>query len=117
MCVLPYAGKSSLDLRTRLRSKVEENTKFYKLNFVFRSTCRLGNSFRFKDSIEKKKFFLEYSTAIRGVTARLLITEKRSQIFLQEHLSTWKLRIKQENELQTLKSWQYLTTCYNVTFV
>ena len=54
VCVLPYTGKSSLDLRTRLRRTIEKNIPFCKLNVVFRSTCRLGNLFRFKYSLEKK---------------------------------------------------------------
>ena len=54
VCVLPYTGKSSLDLRTRLRRTIEKNIPFCKLNVVFRSICRLGNLFRFKYSLEKK---------------------------------------------------------------
>ena len=54
VCVLPYTGKSSLDLRAHLRRTIVKNTPFCKLNVVFRSSCRLGNLFRFKDSLEKK---------------------------------------------------------------
>ena len=52
--VLPFTGKSSLDLSARLRCTIEKNIPFCKLNVVFRSTCRLSNLFRFKDSLEKK---------------------------------------------------------------
>ena len=41
----------------------------------------------------RKKSSLEESAAIRVVTVRLLIAEKRSDIFLLECLSTWELRI------------------------
>ena len=54
VCVLPYTGKSSLDLRAHLRRTIEKNIPFCKLNVVLRSTCRLGNLFRFKDSLVKK---------------------------------------------------------------
>ena len=54
VCVLPYTGKSSLDLRAHLRHTTEKNILFCKLNVVFRSTCRLGSLFRFKDSLKKK---------------------------------------------------------------
>ena len=54
VCMLPDAGKSSLDLRTHLRCMIEKNIPFCKLNVVFRPSCRLGNLFRFKDSLEKK---------------------------------------------------------------
>ena len=52
--VLPYTGKSWLDLRARFRCTIEKNIPFCKLKVVIRSTCRLGNFFRFKDSLEKK---------------------------------------------------------------
>ena len=56
--VLPYTGKSSLDLRTCLRRKIGKNIPFCKLNVVFRSTCRLGNLFRFKDPLEKNTLYV-----------------------------------------------------------
>ena len=49
ICVLPYLGKASLDLRT-----IERNLPFCKLKIIFRSKCRLNTLFRFKDSLEKK---------------------------------------------------------------
>ena len=52
-CLLPYTGKSSFDLRARLRHMIEKSIPFCKLN-VNRSTCTLGNLFRFKDSLRKK---------------------------------------------------------------
>ena len=56
ICVLPYLGKASLDLRTRLRRTIERKLKlpFCKLKIIFRSKFRLNTLFRFKDSLEKK---------------------------------------------------------------
>ena len=54
VCVLPYLGKASLDLRTRLRQTIERNLPFCKLKIIFRSKCRLNTLFRFKDSLQKK---------------------------------------------------------------
>ena len=53
ICVLPYLGKASLDLR-RLRRTIERDLPFCKLKIIFRSKCRLNTLFRFKDSLEKK---------------------------------------------------------------
>ena len=53
ICLLPYLGKASLDLRTRLRRTIERNLPFCKLKIIFRSKCRLNTLFRFKDSLEK----------------------------------------------------------------
>ena len=54
ICILPYLGKASIDLRTRLRRAIEWNLPFCKLKIIFRSKCRLNTLFRFKDSLEKK---------------------------------------------------------------
>ena len=39
ICVLPYLGKASLDLRTKLRRTIERNLPFCKLKIIFRSKC------------------------------------------------------------------------------
>ena len=54
ICVLPYLGKASLDLRKKLRRIIERNLPFCKLKIFFRSKCRLDILFHFKDSLEKK---------------------------------------------------------------
>ena len=54
ICVLPYLGKASLDLRTKLRRTIERNLPFCKLKIIFRSKCRLNTLFHFKDLLEKK---------------------------------------------------------------
>ena len=54
ICVLPYLGTASLDLRTKLRRTVERNLTFCKLKIIFRSKGRLNTLFHFKDSLEKK---------------------------------------------------------------
>ena len=41
ICVLPYLGKASLDLRTKLRRTIERNLLLCKLKIIFRSKCRL----------------------------------------------------------------------------
>ena len=52
--VLPYLGKLSFDLRTRLRGTIERDLPYYKLTIIFRSKCRLNTLFQFKDPLEKK---------------------------------------------------------------
>ena len=54
ICVLPYLGKASLDLGTKLRRTFGRNSPFCKLKIIFRSKCRLNTLFHFKDSFEKK---------------------------------------------------------------
>ena len=54
ICILPYLGKVSLDLRTKVRRTIERNLPFCKLKIIFKSKCRLNTLFHFKDSLEKK---------------------------------------------------------------
>ena len=54
ICILPYLGKVSLDLRTKVRQTIERNLPFCKLKIIFKSKCRLNTLFHFKDSLEKK---------------------------------------------------------------
>ena len=52
--VLPYLGKLSFDLRTRLRRTIERDLPHCKLKIIFRCKCRLNTLFRFKDPLQKK---------------------------------------------------------------
>ena len=52
--VLPYLGKLSLYLRTRLKRAIERDLPYCKLKIIFRSKCRLNTLFRSKDPLEKK---------------------------------------------------------------
>ena len=92
VCVLPYKGKSSFDLRARLRRTIEKNIPFCKLNVVFKSTCRLCNLFRFKDSLEKK---ILPGIVYRYTCSNCKVTYygKTYRHFLLERLNTWELRI------------------------
>ena len=45
--VLPYLGKISLDLRTKLRQSIERDLPYCKLKVVFRSKCRFNSISRF----------------------------------------------------------------------
>ena len=47
--VLPFIGKLSLDLRTRLKNSMSENLPFCKIRDIFKSSTRISNFFQFKD--------------------------------------------------------------------
>ena len=53
-CILPFLGKKSMQLRTRLVNSIESNLKFCKLKVIFQSPCNLNSLFRYKDSLQKK---------------------------------------------------------------
>ena len=54
VCVLPFIGKKSLQLRSRLVKSIQGNLQFCSLKVVFQSPCKLRSLFRFKDTLDKK---------------------------------------------------------------
>ena len=49
--ILPYLGKMSQIVKTRLTKIMNKHMKFYKLRVIFQTNYRLRNYFRFKDSV------------------------------------------------------------------
>ena len=49
--VLPFLGKSSHDLRTRLKDIISKNLPFSKIGVIFKSSTRISNLFQFKDKM------------------------------------------------------------------
>ena len=52
--MLPFTGKESLELRSKLVKSVQKNLSFYHLKVVFQSSRKLCTLFRFKDTLNKK---------------------------------------------------------------
>ena len=88
ICVFPFLGKKSMQLRTPLVNSIESNLKFCKLKVIFQSPCKLNSLFRYKYSLQKRSA-LALFTETFVVTARLLIMVKHTATFLLELQSTW----------------------------
>ena len=54
VCVLPFIGKKSLQLRSRLVKSIQGNLQFCSLKVFFQSPCKLRSLFHFKDTLDKK---------------------------------------------------------------
>ena len=54
MCVLPFTGKKSLQLRSKLLKSLQNNLSFCHLKVVFQSPYKLHTLFSFKDTLDKK---------------------------------------------------------------
>ena len=54
ICILPFIGNKSLQLRTRLVNPIENKLKFCKLKIISQLPCKLGWQFRYKDSLKKE---------------------------------------------------------------
>ena len=111
--VLPYTGKSSLDLRAHLRRTIEKNILSCKLNVVFRSICRLGNLLRFNDSIEKE---ILSEIVYRYTCSNCKVNYDRKlfwHIFTKtsEHMATSNLIGKHIKNAKDLRISQYLLQC------
>ena len=108
ICVLPYLGKTSLDLRTKPRRTLVRNLLFCKLKIIFSSKCRLNTLFHFKDSLETKirtGIIYHYrcsncNVTYYGKTFRHFYTR------VAEHMGISNLTGKR---LKTLSSLQYMT--------
>ena len=51
LIVLPFLGKLSLELRTRLQKCISKNLPFCKMRVIFKSSTRISNFFQFKDKM------------------------------------------------------------------
>ena len=49
--VLPFLGKLSFDLRTRLKSSISKNLPFCKIRVIFKSSACISNFFQFRDKM------------------------------------------------------------------
>ena len=83
VCVLPFIGKKSLQLRSRLANSIQQNLKFCSLNVVFQSPCKLNTLFKFKDSLDKNI----RSDLIYRYTCLIMV--KLTNIFSPEPQNIW----------------------------
>ena len=88
ICVLPFLGKRSMQLRTRLVNSIESNLKFCKLKVFFQSPSKLNLLFRYKDSLQKK---IRSDIIYRYMCSNCKVTYygKSYRHFLLELQSTW----------------------------
>ena len=54
ICVLPFIGKKSLQLGSRLVNSIQQNWKFCSLNVIFQLPCKLHTLFKFKGFLDNK---------------------------------------------------------------
>ena len=54
VCVFPFLGRKSLEIKKRLQNAIERTLPYCKLKVIFRSPSKIVNHFRFKDVLPKK---------------------------------------------------------------
>ena len=84
---LPYLGKMSQIVKTRLTKTSKKHMKFCKLRVIFQSNNRLRNYFRFKDSVnETLRSNLIYKFSCGSCTASYIgKTYRHFKVRVSEH--------------------------------
>ena len=54
VCVFPFLGRKSLEIKKELQNAIERTLPYYKLKVIFRSPSIIVNHFHFKDVLPKK---------------------------------------------------------------
>ena len=72
VCVFPFLGRKSLEIKKRLQNAIERTLPYCKLKVIFKSSSKIVDHFHFKDVIPKKLC---------------------STIFTSEQLNIWEFRI------------------------
>ena len=112
--ILPYLGKMSQIVKTRLTKTMNKHMKFCKLRVIFQTNNRLRNYFRFKDFVpETLRSSLIYQISCRSCTASHIgKTYRHFKVRVSEHQG-----VSQEQVSQLKVPYQPLLgiTCLFVT--
>ena len=93
---LQFLGKQSLILKKRLQQIIREELPFCKINIIFTSQKRLGNFFKFKDSVPrnlKSRLLYRYTCGNCNITY-IGKTMRHFQVRYSEHLGISKVTNK-----------------------
>ena len=88
MIVLPYLGKISLNIRTKIIRMVRSRIPYCNVRFVYQSKCKLSNLFTFKDRIPKfLRSGIVYKFQCGGCNATYYgKTQRHFKVRIGEHL-------------------------------
>lgn len=93
---LQFLGKQSLVLKKRLQQIIREELPYCKINIIFTSQTRLGNFFKFKDSVPrnlKSRLLYRYTCGNCNITY-IGKTMRHFQVRFSEHLGISKVTNK-----------------------
>ena len=84
---LPYLGKLSLQILTRINRIMKNKLSYCNIQFVFQTKCKISNFFAFKDKFHRS-YVLALFTNFSVVAAMLPIMAKLSVILRSECVDT-----------------------------
>ena len=103
LIALPYLGKLSLQIRTRINHIMKNKLRYCNIRFVFQTKCKNNNFFTFKDKIPsflRSGIFYKFQCGSCNATYYSK-TKHHFKVRLCEHLGistlTWKL-VKGDND-------------------
>ena len=91
VCVFPFLGKNSLEIKKRLQNAIERTLPYCKLKVIFKSPSKIVNRFHFKDVLPKNSALASFILSV--IAAKLFITAKQNAIFTSEKLNIWEFHI------------------------
>ena len=102
VCVFPFLGKNSLEMKKRQQNAIERTLPYSKLKVIFKSPSKIVNHFHFKDVFPNKLCSANvYSFKSNSCNAI--------------YYDIWQFRIWQTNLLKMLGNQLFQITCLLVT--
>ena len=113
LIVLPYLGRISLQIRSKLNKVFKEFMPYCNLRIVYNSNCRLKTFFRFKDSIPNLlRSSVVYKYQCSGCNATYYGKTKRHlKVRISEHFGISALTGKNVKKLHTIFHQRTLLLC------
>ena len=114
VCVFPYLGKKSLEIKKRLQNATERTLPNCKLKAIFKSPSKVVNHFHCKNLFPKKLCSgIVYSFKCNSCIA--ICCDKTKRYFYSVLLNIWEFRIWKTNVLKTLSNQLFQIFCWLVT--
>ena len=119
VCVFPFLGRKSLEIKKRLQNAIERTLSYCKLKVIFKSPSKIVHHFHFKDVLPKKLCSgIAYSFKCNNCNAIYYGKTKRHfYVRAAEHMGISHLRNKRlKNVKQSAISDHVLTCNCNINF-
>ena len=119
VCVFPFLGRKSLEIKKRLQNTIERTLPYCKLKVIFRSPSKIVNHFRLKDVLPKKLCSgIVYSFKCNSCNT-IYYSKTKCHFYIRaaEHMGNSHLAIKRLKNVKQSAISDHLLTCdCNINF-
>ena len=119
VCVFPFLGRKSLEIKKRLQNAIERTLSYCKLKVIFKSPSKIVHHFHFKDVLPKKLCSgIAYSFKCNNCNAIYYGKTKRHfYVRAAEHMGILHLRNKRLKNVKQSAISDHALTCHcNINF-